>query len=109
MSFRNQKKKGISSASLYHLVSDGRYDCGDSDSSDEHDCPCDEPSSFRSLFEKLLIRIGESCLDSSDKDIRIRSVEIESERCTEDILDLLTLCFLQENCPHPYQPDCQDN
>ena len=37
-------------------------DCGDTDGSDEHDCPCDEPSSFRSLFQKLVVDLGRRCL-----------------------------------------------
>ena len=61
-------------------VCDGRLDCGDTDSSDEHDCPCDEPSNFRSLFHKLVIKLGKRCLDSPDTEIGIKSVEIDNVR-----------------------------
>ena len=63
-----------------HKVCDGRHDCGAADGSDEHDCPCDEPSNFRNLFQRLVINIGRECLNNPATGIEIRSITIDNVR-----------------------------
>ena len=80
-------------------VCDGVRDCGDSDGSDEHDCPCEESSSFWG-FWKLIRDLGRECLINPDTASGIKSLHIDRVRSGGfSLVDVFQFLFsLQENC-----------
>ena len=80
-------------------VCDGRQDCGESDGSDEHDCPCEEPSHFWGLNMKLIRDLGRKCLINPETASGIKSVQIDRVRSGGvSLLTIFSTFLLQENC-----------